>query len=94
MNRWGTRARGTCSKPGWGRKVWYWLTDGQYERLFRLDYDPPEWHYTWRGWVEEAGKKALCTTFGHEPVADQCNRPEHDLCTWCHKLMPNRAKRP
>jgi len=28
----------------------------------------------------------------HEPIRDQCNRPEHDFCIWCRKLMPGMAR--
>lgn len=43
--------------------------------------------------VESAVAKALCLVAGHEPVRDQCNRPEHDHCIWCKKLMPAVERR-
>jgi hypothetical protein len=34
----------------------------------------------------------LCEIAGHEPIHDQCGIPEHDLCMWCSKSMPNMAR--
>lgn len=44
--------------------------------------------------IEKPVKMLLCERYGHEPVADQCNMPEHDHCAWCMGPMPFQAKRP
>lgn len=41
--------------------------------------------------VQEPLLKMLCEHVGHEPVSDQCGKPEHDFCHWCNKLMPGAA---
>lgn len=74
-------------RPRWASTLWLWLTDGQYDAA------GSDWHYMWRGWLETPGVKALCFTFGHKPIPDQCNKPEHDLCVFCNKLMPYKAER-
>lgn len=47
-------------------------------------------------WWEEAVEKPvmalICEVDGHEPMADQCNKPEHDHCGICH--MPMRGQAP
>lgn len=46
--------------------------------------------------IEEAAvilQAALCVAYGHEPVRDQCDRPEHDFCVWCRAITPGEAKR-
>lgn len=35
--------------------------------------------------------RALCAVWGHDPTADQCNRPEHDYCVYCGTRTPNQA---
>lgn len=44
-------------------------------------------------WPDRLLQKGLCLLGGHAPIADQCNRPEHDHCAWCHESMPNQATR-
>lgn len=44
-------------------------------------------------WVRSVAQQALCLLFRHDPVRDQCNRPDHDFCLWCQKSMPGRARR-
>lgn len=36
----------------------------------------------------------FCETLGHESIADQCGRPEHDYCKLCNDTTPGQAKRP
>lgn len=48
-----------------------------------------------KDWVERLHyplQRAICTIHGHVPERDQCMRPEHDFCLWCHKSMPNSWK--
>ena len=47
--------------------------------------DAPDWisdHF------EYPVNRIFCFFLGHIPMPDQCNRPEHDLCAHCGKLMP------
>ncbi len=61
------------------RRVMHWAWDGR-----------PEWTWAIRDqWIG----RALCLIAGHEPIMDQCHRPDHDFCAWCRKLMPGRAVR-
>lgn len=51
----------------------------------------------WEWWDEKVEKPLLaliCEADGHEPSADQCNIPDHDLCMICMKSMPGQAPRP
>lgn len=42
---------------------------------------------------ETPARWLLCHLFGHKPIADQCNKPEHDYCVWCERRMPWAALR-
>lgn len=81
-------------RPEWATKLRFWLADDQYDRLMSDDVPDTDWRWTARGWLEAAGLRVLCLTFGHHPVPDQCNLPEHDFCVCCMKATPNRAVRP
>lgn len=41
--------------------------------------------------IAERLQRATCGVFGHEPIRDQCGRPEHDACAWCRRSMPGAA---
>ena len=46
--------------------------------------------------IHNSVAKALekfCAKLGHSPVADQCNRPEHDYCRFCATKTPGLATR-
>ena len=61
------------------------------------------WHWTWEdprwdriapSWFLTAWKWIGCNLlFGHMPISDQCNIPDHDYCGWCGKSMPRMAER-
>jgi len=59
---------------------WYWR---QYEE------------YNWiceeqiLGILDWLAPYILCTFSGHEPIDDQCGKPEHRYCWKCHILTPN-----
>jgi hypothetical protein len=36
--------------------------------------------------IEEATNALLCKRYGHEIEFDQCMRPQHRYCIWCHQL--------
>jgi len=74
-----------AARPRWEPRVRFWLTDGQY------DSDGSDWHVTWHGWIEDAGKWLLCRAFGHLPIPDQCGKPEHDYCACCLRATPRQA---
>jgi hypothetical protein len=42
--------------------------------------------------LTEWARKALCFLFGHYPIADQCNIPDHDYCAWCNARTPGMAE--
>ncbi len=78
-------------RPGWEKRLRFWLTDGQYDLL---PDDASEWAWWWRAAFELAVVRGLlCGWYGHEPGPDQCNRPEHDRCAYCLKPMPFKAGR-
>lgn len=95
----------TSKRPLWADRLRFWLTDDLFERL---DKRIGKAHETANAalrvvegriengaeHVETVGLWALCLYFGHEPVADQCNKPEHDFCVYCHKSMPGSAHGP
>ena len=73
-------------RPRWANRLKFWLTDTQYDRLIRSG-APDGWRWNWRDRAETTGLAVLCHVFGHEPVADQCDKPEHDFCVhvfWMH----------
>jgi len=80
------------SRPKWAQRIKLWLTDTQYDGLL-MSNAPEGWRWTWRDRIETAGLAALCRVFGHEPVADQCDKPEHDFCVQCMTPMPGLAPR-
>lgn len=50
----------------------------------------------WWGWTEKPiwiVQDAICYLFGHSPTPDQCNKPEHDFCSWCLRLTPSEVPR-
>lgn len=70
-------------------RVYFWLWDGMYDRL---SLDGPDWPYGLLDTlVERPAKWLLCKVYGHEPVHDQCGKPEHDHCAWCNRAMPRAA---
>lgn len=75
------------SRPKWAQSLWWWLTDGWYERQW------PNRHDEFADRVTRAGQRMLCWAFGHRPIPDQCAKPEHDACALCNKAMPGRAER-
>ena len=44
--------------------------------------------WEWPEWLAQPILRVMCKGLGHQPVDDQCNKPEHRLCTWCHKRQP------
>jgi hypothetical protein len=79
-------------RPKWAQNLKLWLTDGQYDRLVAAGV-PSGWRWNWRDQLEAVGLWTLCRVFGHEPVADQCDKPEHDFCVHCMTPMPHLAPR-
>lgn len=75
------------TRPSWEPGARFWLTDGQY----RPNGAGSDWHYIWRGWIEDIGKWLLCRAFGHLPITDQCGKPEHDYCACCLRATPRQA---
>lgn len=49
----------------------------------------PDWLFNC--WPALSLQRLLCLAGGHEPIADQCDLPEHDYCAWCQKSMPCQA---
>lgn len=46
-----------------------------------------------KDWVDQMYnplQRLACLFTGHTPERDQCMRPEHDFCLWCHKPMPGK----
>lgn len=92
-------------RPQWAEKLRFWLTDGGYQSLDQClgkahDAATAALHAV-EGRIENgmehletAGLWALCRIYGHKPVADQCNKPEHDFCVYCLKKMPGTAHGP
>lgn len=77
----------------WLHRLYFWLWDGMYDWLD--PYDGPEWPWgVLETCVERPARWVLCKVYGHEPLPDQCNMPEHDHCIWCNRLMPGLAPRP
>lgn len=92
-------------RPPWADKVRFWLSDDLYEQvekhISRAHDTTVSALRAVEGRIENAAENletfglwALCTRYGHEPVADQCNLPEHDFCVYCHKRMPGTAHGP
>lgn len=79
-------------RPQWAQRLKFWLTDSQYDALI-MSGASDGWRWTWRDRIETAGPAVLCHAFGHEPVADQCDKPEHDFCVHCMTPMPGLAQR-
>jgi hypothetical protein len=72
-------------------RVYSWLSDGIYDRLPQ---DGADWPLNvLNALIERPGRWVLCKLYGHEPVRDQCGRPEHDFCGWCNRPMPGGADR-
>lgn len=48
-------------------------------------------------WYDETIEKPvlalICEVDGHDAVADQCNKPDHDYCAICNISMPGQAPR-
>jgi hypothetical protein len=82
----------SSNRPRWAQSAYLWLTDGQYDGL---DARVPDDHWRWKVGevVQRVGVATLCFTLGHYAISDQCGKPEHDLCTFCMKSMPNQAER-
>jgi hypothetical protein len=79
-------------RPKWARRLKLWLTDTQYDGVVAAGVTSG-WRWEWRDRLEEAGLWMLCRMFGHKPVADQCDKPEHDFCVHCRTPMPGLAPR-
>ncbi len=80
------------------KRIQHWLWDGQYKLANWLE-DRGRFALaarltTIQEWlIEEPGKRLLCRLFGHDPIADQCGRAEHDFCVWCNASTPGMAPR-
>lgn len=92
-------------RPQWAEKLRFWLTDTQYEDLNKvfgkINETAKAVAFAVESRIENGAERAegvglrlLCIYFGHKPVADQCDKPEHDFCVYCNKLMPNSAHGP
>jgi hypothetical protein len=62
-----------------------WIFEKSHIPVKVLDAKLMQW--IWLEWVN----KALCIPFGHEVIADQCMKPEHDYCLYCNRLVPHGA---
>lgn len=80
-------------RPNWAKKAWAWLTDGQWDRLSSRGVPTEHWRWEFGDRLQTAGCWVLCQGFGHKPVPDQCDKPEHDFCVYCMKPMPHLADR-
>lgn len=77
----------------WLHRVYFFLWDDMY------DYIDPGYRHDWltervEKYIENPILWLLCKIYGHEPVMDQCAKPEHDHCVYCNKLLPNMVSRP
>lgn len=79
----------TRRRPKWAERLRFWLADGQYDHLVMGDREFPGWRVR----MGDAGLAVLCFLFGHKPVADQCDKPEHDFCVYCMTPKPGLAPR-
>lgn len=73
------------------KRIMFWLHDGPISEWL-CDHNI--------GWLDsayshliDAVADVLCALYDHEPICDQCHKPEHDFCCWCHKRMPGQAHR-
>ncbi len=41
------------------------------------------WYNRW-DWISRPMLWILCKLLGHQPVDDQCRKPEHRSCVWCN----------
>lgn len=94
-----------ADRPQWAEKVRFWLTDTLYERVEKAmgainkgalaaSHAVERRIENGAEHAETAGLWVLCQVYGHKPIADQCNKPEHDFCVYCSKPMPNSAHGP
>ena len=74
------------------KKLWWWVTDGQYAPLEKY-VDAPmsrreSWAWGWReNLIEVPVKKMLCLLYGHYFGAC-CHRHPEGLCLYCSKEAP------
>jgi hypothetical protein len=71
----------------WRQRV-FWKTESLDDWL--MDHAPEA---VWLAFPTDALHRAACLVLGHVPIPDQCNKPEHDGCAYCHKAMPGAARR-
>jgi len=81
------RSRSHPDHPTLARDAWLWAVDGMCDG--RED--------NWSADDEELGNlleaaicNLLCDRYGHQVADDQCMKPDHRFCVWCHKGMPNQ----
>jgi hypothetical protein len=65
---------------------YYWWIDKVTDRVSDKWPKAPDWIYAFNE------KTYLCWLLGHYPGLDNCTKPEHDFCLFCHKLMPGQAE--
>lgn len=61
------------------KRIMFWVWNGKPDKIFAYLEGPVGW--------------TCCKIWGHEPVPDQCDKPEHDFCSWCMKSTPFQANK-
>lgn len=80
------------ARPDWEGRLWFWVTDSQYDHLMDNDFTSMSRRENFEWWVREAlierpVKRALCLVFGHYPVPDYPRHPNDWYCIKCNKSL-------
>jgi hypothetical protein len=72
------------------KRIMHWMWDGRPEWTWPLSDNWPL--NRWLS-LDDAVGRVLCVFYGHDPICDQCHKPDHDFCSWCRRSMPGMAHR-
>ncbi len=80
----------TRSESAWVRRLRFYFTESQFDRIMHL----PDDHWQWkvRQKVEDVFLFIECKILGHKVVDDQCGIPAHRYCVICMKAKPNQPE--
>ena len=63
---------------------------GLLHRFYFLLWEGPDWTGDYWCILANPCLWLLCFILGHQPIDDQCNKPEHRYCVWCRALQANK----
>ncbi len=70
------------ARPKWVQAIHLFVTDTVIDEAYEYPMDGEDDPILDR--IEAAMNGAMCATYGHHVINDQCGIPDHRYCVYCH----------